>query len=50
MTIGEQIWDRFSAPREETLWYYRSLANVFLSAYPSPLAQRLDRTVTALGA
>ncbi len=50
LTIGEQIWDRFSAPREETLWYYRSLANVFLSAYPSPLAQRLDRTVTALGA
>lgn len=50
LTIGEQIWDRFSASREETLWYYRSLANVFLSAYPGGLANRLDRTVKALGA
>ena len=50
LTIGDHIWSRFSASREETLWYYCSLADVFLSAYPGPLARRLDRTVTALGA
>lgn len=27
--VGESIWDRFSAPKEESLWYYRSLAEVY---------------------
>lgn len=27
--IGEVIWDRFSATREDVLWYYRSLVDVY---------------------
>lgn len=26
---GEAIWDRFTASRDETLWYYRNLAAAF---------------------
>ncbi len=28
--IGKEIWSRFSQPREKTLWYYRSLAEIIL--------------------
>ena len=27
--VGPEIWDRFSAPRERTVWYYESLLDVF---------------------
>ena len=27
--VGEAIWDRFSAPKEESLWYYQSLADIY---------------------
>ena len=47
--IGPEIWNRFSVPRQETLWYYRSLANVFLE-HPADqfLSQELGRTVSEL--
>ena len=28
-TIGEEVFDRFSATHEQTIWYYRRLAGVF---------------------
>ena len=27
--IGDKVWDRFAANRDEVLWYYRSLADVY---------------------
>jgi (p)ppGpp synthase/HD superfamily hydrolase len=27
--IGKKIWARFSQPKEQTLWYYRRLAEIF---------------------
>ncbi len=36
-TIGALVWDRFSAERSETVWYYRELANIFLATLPGPL-------------
>jgi len=27
--IGTTVWARFKSPKEETLWYYRQLANAF---------------------
>lgn len=49
--IGEVIWDRFTASREETLWYYRSLAEAFLQHSPHKrLANELDRVVAAMEA
>ncbi|MDJ0957331.1 MAG: HD domain-containing protein [Arenicellales bacterium] len=32
--IGDAIWDRFTAPKEETLWYYESLCESFTAAWP----------------
>lgn len=32
--MGNEIWDRFSAPRHEIVWYYTSLAEEFERAWP----------------
>jgi len=45
---GDALWSRFSGGRDGTLWYYRTLAATFLRRLPGPLADELDRTVTAL--
>jgi hypothetical protein len=43
------IFDRFSATQEETLWYYRALADVFLRRMDGkPLARDLSDTVDEL--
>jgi (p)ppGpp synthase/HD superfamily hydrolase len=49
-TVGEQLWERFTASRDEVLWYYRSLTDAFQKAYPGPLADELERTVDQLEA
>lgn len=46
--IGDAIWDRFNAPREGTLWYYRSLVCTLRKAGSSPLLDELDRVVGEL--
>ena len=45
---GDALWARFSAPRNETLWYYRALVTAFRAnpAHPADLIDELDRTVT----
>lgn len=43
---GEELWSRFN-PDSDPLWYYRSLANIYLEL-ESPLAGELDRVVTEL--
>jgi GTP pyrophosphokinase len=42
---GETVWTRFNGGKEGTLWYYRSLADVFLSGGRSPLVDELARVV-----
>jgi (p)ppGpp synthase/HD superfamily hydrolase len=48
--VGDDLWDRFSASRDETLWYYRSLVDAFRanSASNAELVDELDRTVTEI--
>lgn len=46
--IGEQVWERFTATKEETLWYYRAVAETFLDVQPGPLAEELNRVVAEL--
>jgi len=47
--VGEELWQRFSADREQVLWYYRSLVEVFLRAGAPPgLLGELERVVTEL--
>lgn len=47
-SLGDGLWERFKGGKEGTLWYYRSLSDVFLTVYPSPLAEELDRVVTEI--
>ncbi|NLX14868.1 MAG: HD domain-containing protein, partial [Phycisphaerales bacterium] len=47
-SLGDKLWERFKGGKEGTLWYYRSLSNVFLAVYPSPLADELDRVVSEI--
>ncbi len=48
--IGEKIWDRFSQPRSETLWYYDALACVFQHRLKGQLSDELREIVDVLKA
>jgi (p)ppGpp synthase/HD superfamily hydrolase len=48
--IGEKIWARFSQPKEQTLWYYRSLADRFCEKLPGQLSNELREIVEILEA
>jgi len=50
--VGEDLWDRFNAPKDQTLWYYRSLVTAYRSnlAHTPALIDELDRTVTEMEA
>ncbi len=43
---GEDVWKRFNAGRDETLWYYRSLVDVLRKTdIPALLVDELQQTV-----
>lgn len=51
---GDKMWDRFKVSKEETLWYYKSLVEAFLSIESLPswqrlLASELERVVGEMG-
>jgi hypothetical protein len=46
--IGTAIWDRFSKPKKETLWYYRKLADAFRRLLPGQLSDELGEIIDAL--
>ena len=47
---GDKLWGRFTASRDETLWYYRACLVAFRSnaAHRPELVDELERTVTEL--
>jgi (p)ppGpp synthase/HD superfamily hydrolase len=45
---GDVIFTRFKGRKQGTLWYYRTLVNVFREAGATPLIEELDRVVTEL--
>jgi (p)ppGpp synthase/HD superfamily hydrolase len=47
---GERLWERFSAPAEEQLWYYRALLEAFRQPDRTPLVDELARVVGQLEA
>ena len=50
-TMGEELWERFRGGRKSgTLWYYRTLAEVFAEAGPITLAVELQAVVDELDA
>ncbi|HUH05325.1 MAG TPA: HD domain-containing protein [Kofleriaceae bacterium] len=46
--VGDQVWDRFTATREQTLWYYRELVEALAAGWTSRLLDRLRAEVDAL--
>lgn len=47
--IGEKVWQRFSAPKEEQLWYYKTLVETFRAATaPRKLIGELSEVVETL--
>jgi (p)ppGpp synthase/HD superfamily hydrolase len=46
--FGEELWNRFSAPASDQIWYYRALAEVFRRRLGGPLASDLSRSVSDL--
>lgn len=46
--IGEAVWTRFNAERDQVLWYYRELVSAFRQAGGPPLVEELDRVVSTL--
>jgi (p)ppGpp synthase/HD superfamily hydrolase len=46
--LGDTLWSRFTAGKEETLWYYRSLIDRFRAAGGGRLVEELDLVVTEL--
>lgn len=47
-TVGDAVWDRFTALREESLCFYRALVDAFRAnpAHRIAFIDELDRTVT----
>jgi hypothetical protein len=46
--LGEALWERFNAERDDVLAYYRSLAAIFSRRRPGALATELAVTVAEL--
>jgi (p)ppGpp synthase/HD superfamily hydrolase len=48
--VGDRVWDRFNASREDVLWYYGSLVEAFRASGGGALTEELARVVAALRA
>lgn len=46
--IGEELWERFNASKEDLLWYHRAVTDALKKAGTSPLIEELDRVVGEL--
>jgi (p)ppGpp synthase/HD superfamily hydrolase len=47
-SIGPAVFERFTADRTGTLWYYRALSDALSARLPGPLSNRLAATVTQI--
>lgn len=45
---GESIWERFTGRKDGTIWYYRSLGDIFASRLDGPLPSELSRAVAEM--
>ncbi len=45
---GEAVWGMFNAGRDDQIWYYRGVLEVFWAGIDSPMVGELERVVTEL--
>jgi GTP pyrophosphokinase len=48
LVVGEAVFGRFTASRDQTLWYYRSVVEALGEGWSHPLLDRLRDEVDAL--
>jgi hypothetical protein len=48
--VGEALWERFTATREQTLWYYRAVTDALAERWSHPILRELRRAVDELEA
>jgi (p)ppGpp synthase/HD superfamily hydrolase len=48
--VGDAVWARFSAPKMDTLWYYRSMYAAIATEFTHPLLGELDSLIRDLHA
>jgi hypothetical protein len=41
--VGDRVWPKFNALRDDTLWYYRAVLDVFRRRFSGPLVEELSR-------
>lgn len=46
--VGEKLWDRFNASKEQSHWYYGEVVNALGQGWTHPLLDRLSETVTEI--
>ena len=48
--IGEKVWKRFNAPKEDVLWYYGAVVDAFRAnpAHPIAIVDELERVVAEM--
>lgn len=46
--VGERIWDRFNASRDEVIWYYHAMSDAIAARWDHPLARELRHTLGEL--
>ncbi len=46
--VGEQIWDRFQGGKAGSLWYFRSLLEIYKQRYPHPMVVEFERILSLL--
>ena len=46
--VGESVWERFRGGREGSLWYYRTLLEIFLQQQPNRITRDFELAVREL--
>jgi hypothetical protein len=46
--VGPAVWGRFSVPADQTVWFYRGVADALAEGWPHPLVEELYEEVDAL--
>ena len=48
LQVGDALWDRFTASKEQTLWYYEAVLGALVDGWEHPILGELELTVREL--
>ena len=46
--VGERVWERFSADRDEVCWYYGAMRDALATGWDHPIIGEVERAVSEL--